>query len=51
MGKDTASVWYAGSELMPDITGIYHFGKSTTPDQLDQTWANCLNLFDAEYTV
>ncbi len=30
---------------------IYHFGKSTTPDQLDQTWVNCLNLFDAEYTV
>ncbi len=30
---------------------IYHFGKSTTPDQLDQPWVNCLYLFDAEYTV
>ncbi len=28
---------------------IYHFDKSTTPDQLDQTWVNCLNLFDAGY--
>ncbi len=32
-------------------TNIYHFGKSTTPDQLDQPWVNCLYLFDAEYTV
>ena len=30
---------------------IYHFGKSTTPDRPDQTWVNCLNLFDAGYTV
>lgn len=30
---------------------VYHFGKSTTPDQLDQTWVNCLNLFDVGYTV
>ncbi len=30
---------------------FYHFGKSTTPDQLDQPWVNCLYLFDAEYTV
>jgi hypothetical protein len=31
--------------------GIYHFGKSTTPDQSDQTLVNCLSLFDAEYIV
>lgn len=30
---------------------IYQSGKSTTPDRLDQTWMNCLNLFDAEYNV
>ena len=30
---------------------IYHFGKSTTPDQLDQTWVNCLNLFGVEYNA
>ena len=30
---------------------FYHFGKSTTPDQPDQTWVNCLNLFVAGYTV
>ena len=30
---------------------IYQFGKSTMPDQLDQTWVNCLNPFDAEYSV
>ncbi len=35
----------------PDEQGIYHFGKSTTPDQPDQTLVNCLNLFDAGYTV
>ena len=28
-----------------EITEIYHFGKSTTPDRPDQTWVNCLNLF------
>ena len=30
---------------------VYHLGKSTTPDQLDQTWMNCLNLFDVEYNA
>ncbi len=30
---------------------VYQFGKSTMPDQLDQTWVNCLNPFDAEYSV
>ena len=25
-----------------EITEIYHFGKSTTPDRPDQTWVNCL---------
>ena len=30
---------------------VYQSGKSTTPDRLDQTWMNCLNLFDAEYNV
>lgn len=34
-----------------EITEIYHFGKSTTPDRPDQTWVNCLNLFVAGYTV
>ncbi len=33
------------------VVSFYDFGKSTTPDQLDQPWVNCLNLFDAEYTV
>jgi hypothetical protein len=33
------------------ITRVYHFGKSTTPDQLDQTWVNCLNLFGVEYNA
>ena len=32
-------------------TRIYQSGKSTTPDRLDQTRMNCLNLFDAEYNV
>ena len=30
---------------------FYQSGKSTTPDRLDQTWMNCVNLFDAEYNV
>ena len=30
---------------------VYQSGKSTTPDRLDQTWMNCVNLFDAEYNV
>ena len=30
---------------------FYHFGKSTTPDQLDQSWVNCLNLFGVEYNA
>jgi hypothetical protein len=30
---------------------IYHFGNSPTPDQLDQTWVNCLNLFGVEYNA
>ena len=33
------------------IKKVYHFGKSTTPDQLDQTWVNCLNLFGVEYNA
>ncbi len=33
------------------IVSVYHFGKSTTPDQLDQTWVNCLNLFGVEYNA
>ena len=39
--------------LMNMVNGgyIYHFGKSTTPDQLDQTWVNCLNLFGVEYNA
>ncbi len=36
---------------IPTEVLFYHFCKSTTPDQLDQPWVNCLNLFDAEYTV
>ena len=30
---------------------FYHPGKSTMPDQLDQTWVNCLNLFGVEYNA
>ncbi len=37
--------------LVGIIAVIYHFGKSTTPDQLDQTWVNCLNLFGVEYNA
>ena len=33
------------------VYDIYQSSKSTTPDRLDQTWMNCLNLFDAEYNV
>jgi len=33
------------------VDNFYHLGKSTTPDRLDQTWVNCLNLFVAGYTV
>jgi hypothetical protein len=42
------------ARLMHDIDislSIYQSGKSTTPDRLDQTWMNCVNLFDAEYNV
>ena len=48
----STSVVYFTRDLTGDgLLKIYHFGKSTTPDRLDQTWVNCLNLFDAGYTV
>jgi putative ATP-dependent endonuclease of OLD family len=37
--------------LQRSLINFYHFGKSTTPDQLDQTWVNCLNLFGVEYNA
>ena len=51
--KSESTLSYIGEILSGLITmyGIYHFGKSTTPDRPDQTWANCLNLFVAGYTV
>ena len=48
--------YYESSLFYPEMTDedkvrIYQSGKSTTPDRLDQTWMNCVNLFDAEYNV
>ncbi len=43
--------WKSMNHIMKTTRNIYHFGKSTTPDRPDQTWVNCLNLFDAGYTV
>ena len=42
---------YFRKSYADDLADIYYFGKSTTPDQLDQTWVNCLNLFGVEYNA